>query len=177
MTDINKEDIHRRLRWPNHIFRRSDELHNRMIQFITSPSIARLVPTLVPIKELGYLVRHVAHAAPPTCENLDQASGDDNRDAPVSTINELNVWVDISSATSATGDHSVCHQWDRLFAFFDSTVRCDHKRKWYLRLVEKRRRCRDSIQSRPLVAVIRVRVRGRSDARIGRQPNFWRRTG
>lgn len=66
MTDVNEEDIHCWLGWPNHVLGWSNKLHSGMIQLFTSPSIAGLVANLIPIKELRHLVRHVAHTAPPT---------------------------------------------------------------------------------------------------------------
>lgn len=57
MADINEEDIHCWLGWPNHVLGRGNKLDNGMVQLVTSPSITRLVTGLVPIKELRYFVR------------------------------------------------------------------------------------------------------------------------
>lgn len=97
-------------------------------------------------------------------------------DVPIPTVDELNVRVDVCSATSATRDHGVGDQWHGLFALFHCTVRCDHEGKRYLGLVEERRRRWDGIEGRALVTVIGVGVRRRGDARIGWQPNLWRGT-
>ena len=53
-------------------------------------------------------------------------------DAPISTVDELDVGVNVSSATSATRDHRVRHQWHGLFTLSYCAVRSDHETKRYL---------------------------------------------
>ena len=65
MTNINEEDIDRRLWRSDHVLCGRNKLDNRMIEFGALPTITRLVASLVPVEELGHLIRHAAHAASP----------------------------------------------------------------------------------------------------------------
>lgn len=57
---------------------------------------------------------------------------EDMGDAPVATVNKLNIWVNVCSAASATRDDGVGDQRDGLFPLFHSTVRRDDEAQRYL---------------------------------------------
>jgi hypothetical protein len=102
MADINQEHVHSWLRRSNHILSRSDELHDRIIQLSTSPPISRLIPLLIPIKQLGDLVGHRTHATPP----------------PVPIVDELDEGVNVCSTSPTAGDNRICDKRNWFFALF-----------------------------------------------------------
>ena len=102
VADIDQEHVHSWLRRSNHVLSGGDEFHGRIIQLSTSPSVSRLVPLLVPIEQLGDLVGHRTHAAPPT----------------VSIVNELDERIDVCSASPTPGNDRIGDKWDLLFALF-----------------------------------------------------------
>ena len=102
VTDIDQEHIHSWLRRSDHILSGSDEFHDGIIQLGTSPPISRLVPLLVPIKQLRDLVGHRTHATSPT----------------VPVINELDERVDVCPASPTPGNNCIGDKWNLLFAFF-----------------------------------------------------------
>jgi len=99
VADIDQEHVHSWLRRSNHILSGSDELHGRVIQLGTRPPISRLVPLLVPIKQLRDFVGHRTHATPPT----------------VSIVNELDERVDVCPASPTPGDDGIGDKWNLLF--------------------------------------------------------------
>jgi hypothetical protein len=102
MADIDQEHVHSWLRRSNHILSGSDELHNRVIQLRTGPSVSRLAPLLVPIKQLRDLVGHRTHATPPT----------------VSVVNKLDERVDVRSASPTPGNNRIGDKWNLFFTLF-----------------------------------------------------------
>lgn len=65
MADVNQEHINRRWRRSEHVFRRRYKVNNRVVELSASPAVSRLISHLVPVEQLGNLVRHRAHAASP----------------------------------------------------------------------------------------------------------------
>lgn len=57
---------------------------------------------------------------------------------PVSTINKLNIRVDVSPATPTTSDYSVCDHWYRVISIFKSTMGRDDETEGDFTLVEQR---------------------------------------
>lgn len=88
---VNQEDVDEGLRWSDHVLCRSDKVDDGVVEFCTLPTVGWLVRSLVPIEELGYFVRQVAHAALPS----------------VAVLQEGHVWIDVGPAPSATSDDGV----------------------------------------------------------------------
>lgn len=65
VADVDEEYINSRLRRSDHVFGRCNKLDYCVVQLGTRPAISRLIPGLVPVKQLRDLVRHTAHAATP----------------------------------------------------------------------------------------------------------------
>ena len=129
VADIDQEHVNRWLRGSDHIFSRGDELHDRVIQLRTSPSISRLVPLLVPIKHLRDLVGHRTHATPPT----------------VPIVNELNERVNVCSASPTPRNDRISDKRDLFFALFHGAVGGDHESKREFCFVEERMGGRDGV--------------------------------
>jgi hypothetical protein len=66
MTDVDKNHVHGGLWWADHVLSGRNEFDNRVVQFVSGPSVSRLIPCLIPIKELRNFVRHATHTTPPT---------------------------------------------------------------------------------------------------------------
>lgn len=78
MADVDQEDIDGRLGRANHVLSGRDELNNRVIELGTGPPVTRLVARLVPVEQLGYLVRHVAHTTPPSANTFYSTPTDED---------------------------------------------------------------------------------------------------
>jgi hypothetical protein len=68
MAHVDKEDIDSRLGGADHVFGRCHKFNDGVRQLSTRPAIPRLVPGLIPVKQLWDLVRHSTHTAAPTRE-------------------------------------------------------------------------------------------------------------
>ena len=66
IANVDEVDVHRGLRWADHILRWCNVFDNTMIQFSASPPVSWLVPGLVPVEKLWNLVRQGTHTAAPT---------------------------------------------------------------------------------------------------------------
>ena len=95
---------------------------------------------------------------------------------PVSTIDELDVGINVSPAASAPCNDRVSDNRHRIVALLQRAIRRNHKSKWNPRLIQKRIRRRYSIECTPLIRRVRIRERGWRDARVGREDNVRRRT-
>lgn len=74
MADINQDNIHSRLRRPHHVLSWRDKLDGGVVELVACPAVTRLVAHLVPVEELGNLVRHVAQTtAPPIPSTISLA--------------------------------------------------------------------------------------------------------
>ena len=65
MADVDQEYVDRGLRWADHVFRWRDELDYGVVELSARPTVPRLIPCLVPIKQLRNFIGHRTHAASP----------------------------------------------------------------------------------------------------------------
>ena len=72
MTDVNEEDVDRRLWRSDHVLCRRNKLNDRVVKLGALPSVTRLVASLVPVEQLRHLVRHAAHAASPAKREISR---------------------------------------------------------------------------------------------------------
>jgi hypothetical protein len=91
LGDVNDKNVARWLRGPDHVLGRGDKLDNRAVELVTLPAVSGLVCDLVPVEQLGDLVREVAHRALPAVAALDEGYK----------------WVDVGTASAAAGDDCV----------------------------------------------------------------------
>lgn len=66
VTDVDQDNINSRLRCSDHVLGRGNKLDGGVVELIACPPVTRLISDLIPVEQLGYFVRHVAHAASPT---------------------------------------------------------------------------------------------------------------
>jgi hypothetical protein len=69
VAHVDEEYINSRLRGSDHVLGGCDKLDYSVVQLGTRPAVSRLIPSLVPVKQLRDLIRHTAHTAAPAKEN------------------------------------------------------------------------------------------------------------
>lgn len=154
MAYIDKNHIHSGLWWADHVLRGRNKFDHRVVQFVSSPSVSRLIPYLVPIKELRNLIRHTAHTTPPTMIvdglayhiNLQCKSN-----PPIAVVDKLNIRIYIRPAPSASRNHGVGYNRHRRLALLQCSVGSDYQTQRNLGLVQHRRCGRNGIDGAPLV--------------------------
>ena len=156
MTDINQEHVDCRLRRPDHVLSRGYKFNARMIQFMTSPTISGLVANLIPVKQLGNLIGHAAHAASPSVFSVSSISRFKLRYAPIASVDELDVWIDVRPAPTTASDDGICDEWNLLFSFIQRSVGGDDESQRNFRFALQGRRRRNCVDCTPEITRIGI---------------------
>ena len=98
MTDIEEEQINKRLRRSDHVFLGRNELNNRVVEFRSLPSIYTLLCCCIPIESLWNIVREVTHITSPS----------------MSMVEECDVGINVGSTSATTRDNLILNNRNRV---------------------------------------------------------------
>lgn len=145
------------LLFTHHILCRGHKLDDSVIQLGPRPPIRRLIRLRIPIKQLRHLVAQITHAAFP----------------PRAALDECHVRVDVTPASTTSGNHRITDHGDRLIARFQGPVGRQDQGEWELGFVQEGGGGGDRVDRRALVGGIGLCCRMRRDARPGGKENRW----